>query len=146
MLYFLLTNIKPITPPSGEGFLNGNILESIVSFFDFIFTFIGNVVTAMTNFYDTLVEVNTYVIDLGNSAQSGITNGIPVLETVGLYRYLMGDPVFYMTYILVVTGCLFTIYKLVLLFIKTFKEMRNSITGNGKTSVGLVGLLSKIFK
>lgn len=146
MLYFLLTNIKAITPPSGEGFLNGNILESIASFFEFIFTFIGNVVTAMTNFYDTLVEINTYVIDLGNSAQSGITNGMPVLETVGLYRYLMGDPVFYMTYILVVTGCLFTIYKLVLLFIKTFKEMRNSITGNGKTSVGLVGLLSKIFK
>ena len=146
MLYFLLTNIKAITPPSGDGFLNGNILESIASFFEFIFTFIGNVVMAMTNFYDTLVEVNTYVIELGNSAQSGITNGMPVLETVGLYRYLMGDPVFYMTYILVVTGCLFTIYKLVLLFIKTFKEMRNSITGNGKTSVGLVGLLSKIFK
>ena len=113
MLYFLLTNIKAITPPSGEGFLNGNILESIASFFEFIFTFIGNVVTAMTNFYDTLVEINTYVIDLGNSAQSGITSGMPVLETVGLYRYLMGDPVFYMTYILVVTGCLFTIYKLV---------------------------------
>lgn len=146
MLYFLLTNIKAITPPSGEGFFNGNILESIASFFEFIFTFIGNVVTAMTNFYDTLVEINTYVIDLGNSAQSGITSGMPVLETVGLYRYLMGDPVFYMTYVLVVTGCLFTIYKLVLLFIKTFKEMRNSITGNGKTSVGLVGLLSKIFK
>ena len=145
MLYFLLTNINPITPPSGEGFLNGNILESIVSFFDFIFTFMGNVVTAMTNFYDTLVEVNTYVIDLGNSAQSGITNGIPVLETVGLYRYLMGDPVFYMTYILVVTGCLFTIYKLVLLFIKTFKEMRNSITGTGKTSKGLLSFVSKLF-
>ena len=146
MLYFLLTNIKAITPPSGEGFLNGNILESIASFFEFIFTFIGNVVTAMTNFYDTLVEINTYVIDLGNSAQSGITGGMPILETVGLYRYLMGDPVFYMTYILVVTGCLFTIYKLVMLFIKAFKEMRDSITGSGKTSTGLLGFISQIFK
>ena len=148
MLYIFLAkmDIKPIAPPDGGGFLNGNILESITSFFSFIFTFIENVVTAMTNFYDTLVEVNTYIIDLGNSAQSGITGGMPILETVGLYRYLMGDPVFYMTYILVVTGCLFTIYKLVMLFIKAFKEMRDSITGNGKTSIGLVGFLSKIFK
>ncbi len=145
MNYIFLAEVKPLNPPSVDGFLNGSLLSGIASFFEFIFTFIGNIVTAMTNFYDTLVEINTYVIDLGNSAQSGITDGMPVLETVGLYRYLMGDAVFYMTYILVVTGCLFTIYKLALLFIKTFKEMRSSITGSGKTSVGLVGFISKIF-
>lgn len=146
MFYFLLTKVESLNPPTIDGFFNGSVLSGITSFFDFIFTFIGNIVSAMRNFYSTLVEINAYVIDLGNSAQSGITNGLPVLETVGLYRYLMGDAVFYMTYILVVTGCLFTIYKLVLLFIKTFKEMNSTITGNGKTSAGLLSHISKIFK
>lgn len=146
MYYFLLTAVKPLSPPSLDGFFNGSLLSGIASFFEFIFTFIGNVVTAMLNFYDTLVEINEYVIDLGNSAQSGITSGMPVLETVGLYRYLMGDPVFYMTYILVLAGCLFTIYKLVLLFFSVLREMKNNITGDGKTSKGLLSFLTALFK
>ena len=109
---FLMLINKAITPPSLDGFSGGSLIENIGSFFSFIFTFFGNIVSAITNFYDTLVEINTYVIELGDSAQSGVTGGLPVLESVGLYRYLMGDPVFYMTYILVLAGCLFTIYKL----------------------------------
>ena len=70
---------------------------------------------------------------------------MPILESVGLYRYLMGDPVFYMTYILVLAGCLFTIYKLVLLLIAAFKQMKDNITGEGKTSAGLLSFVEKIF-
>lgn len=142
---FLMLINKAITPPSLDGFSGGSLIENIGSFFSFIFTFFGNIVSAITNFYDTLVEINTYVIELGDSAQSGVTGGLPVLESVGLYRYLMGDPVFYMTYILVLSGCLFTIYKLILLFVKTFKEMKENITGGGKTKSALVGILGKLF-
>lgn len=144
-LKFLFLANNPITPPSINGFFNGSVLDNIASFFEFVFTFISNIVFAITNFYDTLVEINTYVIDLGNSAQSGITDGMPILESVGLYRYLMGDPVFYMTYILVLAGCLFTIYKLVLLLIAAFKQMKDNITGEGKTSAGLLSFVEKIF-
>lgn len=142
---FLMLINKAITPPSLDGFSGGLLIENIGSFFSFIFTFFGNIVSAITNFYDTLVEINTYVIELGDSAQSGVTSGLPVLESVGLYRYLMGDPVFYMTYILVLAGCLFTIYKLILLFVKTFKEMKENITSGGKTKSALVGILGKLF-
>lgn len=142
---FLMLINKAITPPSLDGFSGGSLIENIGSFFSFIFTFFGNIVSAITNFYDTLVEINTYVIELGDSAQSGVTGGLPVLESVGLYRYLMGDPVFYMTYILVLAGCLFTIYKLILLFVKTFKEMKENITSGGKTKSALVGILGKLF-
>lgn len=142
---FLMLINKAITPPSLDGFSGGSLIENIGSFFSFIFTFFGNIVSAITNFYDTLVEINTYVIELGDSAQSGVTGGLPVLESVGLYRYLMGDPVFYMTYILVLSGCLFTIYKLILLFVKTFKEMKENITSGGKTKSALVGILGKLF-
>lgn len=142
---FLMLMNKAITPPSLDGFSGGSLIENIGSFFSFIFTFFGNIVSAITNFYDTLVEINTYVIELGDSAQSGVTGGLPVLESVGLYRYLMGDPVFYMTYILVLAGCLFTIYKLILLFVKTFKEMKENITSGGKTKSALVGILGKLF-
>ena len=146
MIYFLTMNIESLTPPSIDGFFSGSILTAIADFFSFIFTFISNVVSALTNFYDTLVEINTYVIQLGNSAQSGVASDLPVLQCVGTYRYLMGDPVFYMTYIMVVTGCLFTIYKLTLLLIKVFKEMKNNITSQGKTSAGLMSFLSQLFK
>ena len=142
---FLMLINKAITPPSLDGFSGGSLIENIGSFFSFIFTFFGNIVSAITNFYDTLVEINTYVIELGDSAQSGVTGGLPVLESVGLYRYLMGDPVFYMTYILVLAGCLFTIYKLILLLVKTFKEMKDNITSGGKTKSALVGILGKLF-
>ena len=140
MIYFLSINVEPLTPPSIDGFFSGSILTSV------IFMFISNIVSALTNFYDTLVEINTYVVQLGNSAQSGVASDLPVLQCVGTYRYLMGDPVFYMTYIMVVTGCLFTIYKLTLLLIKVFKEMKNNITSQGKTSAGLMSFLSQLFK
>lgn len=136
---------KAITPPSLDGFSNGSLLENIGNFFDFIFTFFGNIVSALTNFYSTLIEINKYVIELGDSAKSGITNGLPILDSVGLYRYLMGEPVFYFTYILVLFGCLFTIFKLVLLLIKAFKQMKESITGSGKTKASLISGLAKIF-
>ena len=138
MIYFLSINVEPLTPPSIDGFFSGSILTSVSNFF--------NIVSALTNFYDTLVEINTYVVQLGNSAQSGVASDLPVLQCVGTYRYLMGDPVFYMTYIMVVTGCLFTIYKLTLLLIKVFKEMKNNITSQGKTSAGLMSFLSQLFK
>ena len=134
---------KAITPPSLDGFNDGSILENIGKFLDFIFTFFANIVTALTNFYSTLVEINGYVIELGDSAKSGITNGLPILDSVGLYRYLMGDPVFYFTYILVFSGCLFTIYKLVLLLVKIFKQLKDNINSNGKTKNGIIYYLSK---
>ena len=109
MIYFLSINVEPQTPPSIDGFFSGSILTSVSNFFNFIFMFISNIVSALTNFYDTLVEINTYVVQLGNSAQSGVASDLPVLQCVGTYRYLMGDPVFNMTYIMDVTGCLFTI-------------------------------------
>ena len=134
---------KAITPPSLDGFSGGSILDNIGKFLDFIFTFFSNIVSALSNFYGTLNEINNYVIELGDSAKSGITNGIPILDSVGLYRYLMGDPVFYLTYILVLSGCLFTIYKLVLLLIKTFKQLKDNINNTSKTKNGIIFLLSK---
>lgn len=134
---------KAITPPSLDGFSDGSILDNIGKFLDFIFTFFSKIVSALSNFYGTLNEINNYVIELGDSAKSGITNGIPILDSVGLYRYLMGDPVFYLTYILVLSGCLFTIYKLVLLLIKTFKQLKDNINNASKTKNGIIFLLSK---
>lgn len=60
MIYFLSINVEPLTPPSIDGFFSGSILTSVSNFFNFIFTFISNIVSALTNFYDTLVEINTY--------------------------------------------------------------------------------------
>lgn len=145
-MYFLDIAIDSMSPPKIEEIFSSNILDAVADFFSFIFVFFKNLVSALTNFYNVLIEINTYVIDLGNSAQSGITGGLPILESVGAYRYLMGDPIFYLTYLLVLVGCLFTIYKLVLLLIKSFKDMKNSISSNGKTSYSLLSMLEKIFK
>lgn len=145
MFFMLDIVIDSISPPKINEIFNGNILDTVTNFLFFIFTFFKNLVSALTNFYNVLIEINSYVVDLGNSAQSGITGGLPILESVGVYRYLIGDPIFYLTYILVLVGCLFTIYKLVLLLIKCFKDMKASMASTGKTSAGILSFLSKFF-
>lgn len=143
---FFSLDFVSIKPPVISDFFNNGILSGIGDFFDFIFIFFGNVFSAINNFYSTLVEINEYVVELGNSASSGSINGLPILETVGAYRYIVTDPVFYFTYVLVLSACLFTIFKLIVLLIKLFGQMKESLRGNGKTSKGLMYYVTKIFK
>ena len=143
MLNLLLSS--PLTPPSLDDFIGIGLLQGISNFLSFLFTFLGNILEAMSNFYTTLLEINSYVIELGDSAQSGITGGLPILESVGLYRYLMGDPVFYMTYILVVIGCAFTIFKLVLLILVGYEKFKKLIDKDAKTPAAILTMLKKLF-
>ncbi|MDD3253689.1 MAG: hypothetical protein PHV18_14150 [Lachnospiraceae bacterium] len=141
---FVLMKVSPLTPPSWSDFTE-SFFNGLSKFLDFIFAFFVNIVTVLSNFYDVLTELNGYVVELGDSAQSSITGGLPLLELIGAYRYLIGDPVFYMTYILVIAGCLFTIFKLAMLLHQAFAKMKESIASNSKTSAGIISSLAKFF-
>lgn len=145
-LFFLL-NHDVISPPDVNDFIEGgNLLDIIDNFFSFVIQFIGNLVNALIQFYDILVESNNYVNTLVDGATSGSVEGLPLLETIGAYRYLVTDPIFYLTYILILSGCLFTIYKLCLLLISAWNHTKESIMSGSSTSSGLLSSLNKIFK
>lgn len=143
MFYFLLTG--GLTPPSLSDFLDKGIVDGVKNFLSFIFSFFANLLDSLKRFYDILVEINKYVLLWVDSASGGSTNGLPILESIGAYRYLVGEPAFYLTYVLVVSGCLFTIFKLANVLYSQFNKLQKSILDNGKTSTGLFSIITKFF-
>lgn len=140
---FLL--ITAISPPDVNDFTNGNLFEIVEKFIDFIFAFLGNLVSALIQFYDTINEANDYLNMLIDGVSSGKVEGLPLLQIIGGYRYLVTDPIFYFTYMMVLLGCLFTIYQLILLLIATFRKFKESL-GSGSTKEGFLSGLTKLFK
>lgn len=145
-LIFAAIDVEPILPPSISDFDKSGILETIISFIQFLYQLFVDLVEAVINFYDALFEINSYLNSLILSAQDGNIAGMPILEAVGLYRYLATDVIFYLTYMLVLSGCLFTIYKLICLLIVAFKEFKSSVTAGGVTSSGLLGKVVQLFR
>lgn len=141
---FLLTSV--ISPPDVSDFTNGSLFDIVEKFIDFIFAFLGNLVSALIQFYDTINEANDYLNMLIDGVSSGSVEGLPLLQIIGGYRYLVTDPIFYFTYLIVLLGCLFTIYQLVLLLIATFRKFKESLDSGGSTKEGFLGILTKLFK
>lgn len=141
-------NIPQIDIPSID-FSNfvQTIIGMITGIIDMFFSIIAGLVSALTAFYDMLVNINAYVLLLCESCKNNNVNSIPLIDIIGLYRYIVTDPVFLMTYILVLTGCFFTIYKLIILLIKVFTMMKNGVLVGKNTKISFLDYLKrKIFK
>lgn len=109
----------------GEGFLE-KLLSGISKIFSILFSIISSIVSAIEMFYKSLVDITAWIDNLITGLTTGNVDGLPVLEAIGTYRYLVGDTIFYLTYMLIVTGCLFTIYKLCLLIYEEITKMSGS--------------------
>lgn len=119
-----------------------SILEGIISLMQTIFEMLDSVTDAVIQFYDGLKDFNTTVMGMSTSPDASM--GLPVMEAIGVVRYLVGDTVFYIMYICVLFGCLATILKLVVLLVEA-KDMIIDQTKAGTSSVSLVsGLLRKL--
>ncbi|MEW4413405.1 hypothetical protein [Clostridium sp. AN503] len=136
--------LNTIVPPTVDDFTNGNLFDIAKKFIDFIFAFLGNLFSALVQFYNTIIEANNYVNSLIEGASSGSVQGLPLLQIIGAYRYLVTDPIFYLTYMSILIGCLFTIYQLVLLLIGAFNYFKKSVSSGG-TSEGFINIISKFF-
>lgn len=64
----------------------------------------------------------TTAVDTGFASEFG---SLPVADAIGLIRYLVGDPIFYLIYLVILIGCLFTIYKLIVLLYEVVMRIKD---------------------
>ena len=111
----------------------GLILDAFVNVFD-----------ALNEFYNMLKDFNNTVVAITKDPSTG--TGLPVVDAIGVFRYLVGDVAFYVIYMVVLFGCLFTIYKLVCLIIEGYHALKEQTSAGSYSASHLTGLLGKIFK
>ena len=140
MITFLFINM-----PKLSDFFNGGIISGIKKLLEFIVDFFQTSADGLRQFYETLQEINKYVQMWTTSFAGGETE-LPVFASVGAYRYLVGEGAFYLTYIAILCGCLFTIFRLVYIIYQLFEKLQDKINSkNKKTASGLIDILSKFF-
>ena len=111
------------------------IPEKIVSFFSSIVDMIVLVLDALQTLYNTLEQFDQTIVSMVDSNGTSEFTGMPVV----------GDMAFYMIYLTVLFGCLWTIYKIVVLLYEAIDALIQQATG--QTCKGfLSGMLGKFFK
>lgn len=129
-----LYNIESITELPGK----------ILDFFGYIVDMVKSVVQALIEFYNMLNEFDERIVDMVESTGQSEFTGMPVVEAISTFRYLVGDVVFYLIYMVVLFGCLWTIYKIVILLFDAIDALVEELTGvNCKTL--LSNLIAKLF-
>lgn len=145
MIRILFHGIQIIEPPVIEDFVSGDFFEIVEKIITFILQFISNAYFALLEFYNALVEINGYVRLLTLSSTSGNIEGLPLLEIIGAYRFLVTDPIFYLTYVLIASGCMFTLYKLFLLIKASIIDFKDTIATKGITTSSYMNILKQLF-
>ena len=138
--------VPNISFPDVNSLLDGDILDVIVNVFKFLFSLIVVFVDCILNFVDQLYTINTYISDLTLAINNGNVNGLPIIQVIGAYRFLVGDMIFQLTYAFVVFGCSFTLYKLFLVLYRRYKETKKEITATGHSAKGISTILNTFFK
>ena len=129
-------------------FTMGSLLDipgKIVDFFATIVDMITSVMDALLTLYSTLEDFDQTVVAMVDSNGTSEFTGMPVVEAISTFHYLVGDVAFYMIYLTVLFGCLWTIYKLVVLLYEAIDALVEQVTGQNCKSV-LTGILGKLFK
>lgn len=121
-----------------------NIATFIIEIVQLIFDAFINVYDALNEFYSMLREFNDMIITMTKNPSS--STGLPVVQAIGVFRYLVGDVTFYVIYMAVLFGCLFTIYKLVCLLIEAFHALKEQTTAGSYSANALIEMLTKFFK
>lgn len=90
---------------------------------------ITSVISALQTLYTTLQDFDTMIVDMADTNGSSQFSGMPVVEAIGTFRYLVCDVAFYMIYLTVLFGCLWTIYVLVTKLYEAIDALISQITG-----------------
>lgn len=120
------------------------IFEKIVFIVNLILDAFVNVHDALNEFYNMLKEFNDTVIQMTIDPSSN--SGLPVVESIGVFRYLVGDVAFYVIYMIILFGCLFTIYKLVCLLMEGLHALKEQVSAGSYSGSALSSILSNFFK
>lgn len=107
--------------------------------------FVNALITAFTSIYEyygLLLDQNIVMQDMIDQINAGNTfEGVNLVTYIGAYRYLAGEVLFMYTYLLLIIGAGFMIYKLVIAIINFIK---NVFMGSGDIASKVK--LGKLFK
>ena len=120
------------------------IPEKIVWIVSLILDGITEVSSALKDFYDVLVELKDTILDMVVDPASG--SGLPVIDSIGLVRYLVGDVIFHIIYIIILIGCLATLYKLVCLLMEGWNALKEQVSAGSYSGNALSSIISKFIK
>lgn len=123
-----------------------NIGSDLLDFFQTFVDMIVNAISAMQTFYELLDEFDTRVVAMVDECGTNEFTGLPVKEAIGTFRYVVGDVIFYLIYLVVLFGCLWTIFKLVILIYAKVKEFTSQLSGGITSKAQFSTLLSKVFR
>ncbi len=107
--------------------------------------FVNALITAFTSIYEfhsMLVDQNIVMQDMIDQISAGNTfDGVSLVTFIGAYRYLAGEALFMYTYLIIIAGAGFMVYKLILAIINFIK---NVFFGSGDIVGKIAG--GKLFK
>lgn len=113
----------------------GEIVNSIVSAFD-----------GLAMFYYMLIEFDGRIVAMIDNCGSKEFSGMPINKAIATFHYVVGDIIFYLIYLVVLFGCLWTVYKIVLV-IYNYLKMYVSQLSDGASSKGqMTNVLTKLFR
>ena len=121
-----------------------NIPNKIVEIVALILSAFSEVASALQDFYNTLLELKDTILGMVVDPSSG--SGLPVYESIGLVRYLVGDVIFHVIYIIVLIGCLATLYKLVCLLMEGWNALKEQVSAGSYGGNALSSIFSKFLK
>lgn len=121
-----------------------NIPNKIIEVISLILSAFTEVSAALQDFYTTLVELKDTVLGMVVDPSSG--SGLPVYEAIGMVRYLVGDVIFHIIYIVILIGCLTTIYKLVCLIMEGWHALKEQVSAGSYSGNAISSIISKFIK
>lgn len=116
----------------------------IISIISMILNAFTEVADSLKDFYNTLSELKDTVFNMVLDPTCG--SGLPVVESIGLVRFLVGDVIFHVLYIMILIGCLSTLYKLVCLLMEGWHSIKEQVSAGSYSGNALAGLFSKFLK
>lgn len=123
-----------------------DIGAGITEFFSELIECIGAAITALTTFTTLLEEFDARIVAMTENCGSTEFEGMPINMAIATFRYCVGDIIFYLFYCIIVFGCLFTIYKIVVVIYQFLKDYLGNLTSDMSSSGGLVSKITSIFK
>jgi len=92
--------------------------------------------TMLLQVHDNLELMKTQLTDITTEITSGtITSQVSILEIMSTYKYIVGDVIYYYTYIGLIIGCGLVIVKLIFAIIEEIKNLLSSSTSTSKLNI-----------
>lgn len=120
------------------------VVSSIVSIIAAIMQAFVDVHDALNEFLSMLKEFNQKIVAMSLNPNADV--GLPVVEAIGTFRYLVGDVAFYVIYMCVLFGCLFTIYKLVCLLVEAWHALKEQASAGSYSASAIGSIITKFFR